>query len=211
MAAPPTPSRTPTTSTNAASATAPPSAIPRHRQLTRSCPRRQSTPRPRTAIAPAPTGCPRPLSPSGPPTNAPTLSAPSACRSTPIALLVRCLGPPPACAGGWRLTASAENEIVGEALVALQHDDLKSMGIASVGHRLTILKSVYDVKKAQDVPIESDHYLPPCKHPPAASRSAQEPRRLTCSVLCSCRRRSSICHGDAQGHSTFGGAAAPAG
>jgi hypothetical protein len=53
-----------------------------------------------------------------------------------------------------------ENEIVGEALVALQHDDLKSMGIASVGHRLTILKSVYDVKKAQDVPLESDHYLP---------------------------------------------------
>lgn len=53
-----------------------------------------------------------------------------------------------------------ENEIVGEALVALQHQDLKSMGIASVGHRLTILKSVYDVKKAQDVPFESDHYLP---------------------------------------------------
>ncbi|KAF6812618.1 protein kinase regulator ste50 [Colletotrichum musicola] len=53
-----------------------------------------------------------------------------------------------------------ENEIVGEALVALQHDDLKSMGIASVGHRLTILKSVYDVKKAQDIPIESDHYVP---------------------------------------------------
>ncbi|KAK4169401.1 protein STE50 [Cladorrhinum sp. PSN259] len=53
-----------------------------------------------------------------------------------------------------------ENEIVGEALVALQHDDLKSMGINSVGHRLTILKSVYDVKKAQDVPVESDHYMP---------------------------------------------------
>ncbi|PSS00959.1 SAM domain-containing protein [Coniella lustricola] len=53
-----------------------------------------------------------------------------------------------------------ENEIVGEALVALLHDDLKSMGISSVGHRLTILKSVYDVKKAQDIPIESDHYVP---------------------------------------------------
>ncbi|KAI8628563.1 hypothetical protein F5Y19DRAFT_464945 [Xylariaceae sp. FL1651] len=53
-----------------------------------------------------------------------------------------------------------ENEIVGEALVALLHDDLKSMGVASVGHRLTILKSVYDVKKAQDIPIESDHYVP---------------------------------------------------
>lgn len=34
----------------------------------------------------------------------------------------------------------AENEIVGEALVALQHDDLKQMGVTSVGHRLTILK-----------------------------------------------------------------------
>jgi hypothetical protein len=47
--------------------------------------------------------------------------------------------------------------------VALLHDDLKSMGINSVGHRLTILKSVYDVKIAQDVPIESDHYIPLCK------------------------------------------------
>jgi hypothetical protein len=66
--------------------------------------------------------------------------------------------------GWWHpwLTLWVENEIVGEALVALHHDDLKSMGIASVGHRLTILKSVYDVKKAQDVPIESDHYLPLC-------------------------------------------------
>jgi hypothetical protein len=47
--------------------------------------------------------------------------------------------------------------------VALGHDDLKQMGISSVGHRLTILKSIYDVKKAQDVPIESDHYIPLCK------------------------------------------------
>ncbi|PQE33453.1 SAM domain-containing protein [Rutstroemia sp. NJR-2017a WRK4] len=53
-----------------------------------------------------------------------------------------------------------ENEIVGEALVALQHDDLKQMGVTSVGHRLTILKNVYDIKIKQDVPIESDHYVP---------------------------------------------------
>ncbi|PMD21909.1 hypothetical protein NA56DRAFT_598986 [Hyaloscypha hepaticicola] len=53
-----------------------------------------------------------------------------------------------------------ENEIVGEALVALQHDDLKQMGVTSVGHRLTILKSVYDIKVKQDIPIESDHYVP---------------------------------------------------
>lgn len=56
-----------------------------------------------------------------------------------------------------------ENEITGEALVALQHDDLKQMGVASVGHRLTILKSVYDIKIKQDIPIESDHYVPLCK------------------------------------------------
>lgn len=47
--------------------------------------------------------------------------------------------------------------------MALQHTDLKEMGIASVGHRLTILKSVYDIKIKQDVPIESDHYVPLCK------------------------------------------------
>jgi hypothetical protein len=64
-------------------------------------------------------------------------------------------------------TTLPENDIVGEALVALGHDDLKQMGVSSVGHRLTILKSVYDVKKAQDIPIESDHYVPLCKllHP----------------------------------------------
>lgn len=76
---------------------------------------------------------------------------------------------------------AAENEIVGEALIALQHDDLKSMGIASVGHRLTILKSVYDVKKAQDVPIESDHYLPLCKPAlvPIRARALDPAERLT--------------------------------
>lgn len=35
------------------------------------------------------------------------------------------------------------------------------MGIASVGHRLTILKNVYDMKVNQDIPIEPDDYVPP--------------------------------------------------
>ena len=56
-----------------------------------------------------------------------------------------------------------DNEIVGEALVALQHEDLKQMGVTSVGHRLTILKSVYDIKVKQDIAIESDHYVPLCE------------------------------------------------
>jgi hypothetical protein len=47
--------------------------------------------------------------------------------------------------------------------VALLHEDLKEMGIGSVGHRLTILKSVYEIKIKQDVRIESDHYVPLCK------------------------------------------------
>jgi hypothetical protein len=47
--------------------------------------------------------------------------------------------------------------------VALKHDELKEMGIASVGHRLTILKNVYEIKVNQDIPIESDHYIPHSK------------------------------------------------
>jgi protein STE50 len=57
-----------------------------------------------------------------------------------------------------------ENEIVGEALVALKHDELKEMGITSVGHRLTILKAVYEMKIKQDVPIDPDHYIPLCAY-----------------------------------------------
>jgi hypothetical protein len=60
----------------------------------------------------------------------------------------------------------ADNEIVGEALVALQHEDLKEMGISSVGHRLTILKGVYDIKVKQAVEMGPDHYIPPCEYSP---------------------------------------------
>lgn len=37
------------------------------------------------------------------------------------------------------------------------------MAIMSVGHRLTILKGVYDIKVKQEIPIELDDYMPPCK------------------------------------------------
>lgn len=58
-----------------------------------------------------------------------------------------------------------ENEIVGDALVALKHDELKEMGIASVGHRITILKAVYETKLRQDIPIDPDNYIPQCAYP----------------------------------------------
>lgn len=32
-----------------------------------------------------------------------------------------------------------------------------------MGHRLTILKGVYDIKIKQDIPMDSDHYIPLCK------------------------------------------------
>lgn len=56
-----------------------------------------------------------------------------------------------------------QDEIVGEALIALGHDELKELGVNSAGHRLKILKEVYNVKVRQDIPIESDHYTPPCE------------------------------------------------
>ena len=37
------------------------------------------------------------------------------------------------------------------------------MGVTSMGHRLTILKSVYDVKMKQDIQVDTDHYVPLCK------------------------------------------------
>ncbi|KAI9652970.1 MAG: Adaptor for signal transduction [Alyxoria varia] len=51
-------------------------------------------------------------------------------------------------------------EINGEAIVEVQQTDLKDIGITSVGHRLTILKGVYEVKLKQNIPIESDDYVP---------------------------------------------------
>jgi protein STE50 len=63
------------------------------------------------------------------------------------------------------LTILLEEYITGDALVALVHPDLKDMGISSIGHRLTILKGVYDIKVKQNVTIEPDHYVPLCKCP----------------------------------------------
>ncbi|KAJ9613204.1 hypothetical protein H2200_003145 [Cladophialophora chaetospira] len=68
--------------------------------------------------------------------------------------------------------AFVDHGIEGEALVALKHDELKEMGIASVGHRLTILKNVYDMKVNQDIPIDPDDYVPPSKSPSAQHEMA---------------------------------------
>jgi hypothetical protein len=65
----------------------------------------------------------------------------------------------------WCLCANmgTEEVISGDVLTALQHAELKEMGVNSVGHRLTILKAVYEIKVKQNVPMEPDDYVPLCK------------------------------------------------
>jgi hypothetical protein len=53
--------------------------------------------------------------------------------------------------------------ITGDVLAALQHAELKELGVGSVGHRLTILKAVYEMKIRQNVPMDPDDYVPLCK------------------------------------------------
>lgn len=63
------------------------------------------------------------------------------------------------------LISSQEHAISGDVLCLLDSDSLKEVGIATIGQRLAILKAVYLVKLAHNVPIDSDHYVPPCKSP----------------------------------------------
>lgn len=55
-----------------------------------------------------------------------------------------------------------ENSISGDVLATLHHDELKDLGVTSVGQRLTILKAVYALKQNQGIAIEPDDYIPPC-------------------------------------------------
>ncbi len=41
-------------------------------------------------------------------------------------------------------------------------EDLKEIGIATVGQRLAILKAIYLIKLAHEIPFEPDNYIPPC-------------------------------------------------
>ncbi|KAL6306280.1 hypothetical protein BKA93DRAFT_729720 [Sparassis latifolia] len=54
-----------------------------------------------------------------------------------------------------------EHNISGDVLCLLDAEGLKEIGVATIGQRLAILKGVYNIKLAQNIPIESDHYVPP--------------------------------------------------
>ncbi|KAF9462929.1 hypothetical protein BDZ94DRAFT_1219040 [Collybia nuda] len=58
-----------------------------------------------------------------------------------------------------------EHSISGDVLCLLDSDGLKSVGVTTIGQRLAILKAVYLVKLAQNVPIDADHYVPPSEAP----------------------------------------------
>lgn len=64
-----------------------------------------------------------------------------------------------------QLTMELENNITGSVLVHLTQEDLGEIGVASVGHRLMILKNIYGIIVAQDLEIGPDHYVPPSKKP----------------------------------------------
>jgi hypothetical protein len=53
----------------------------------------------------------------------------------------------------------------------LDAEGLKAIGVATVGQRLSILKAVYQTKLAHNVPIEPDHYVPPCESTPDCTPS----------------------------------------
>ena len=55
-----------------------------------------------------------------------------------------------------------------------EFEALRDIGIHSVGQRLAVLKAVYALKLAQNVPVEEGHYVPPCAYS-LASTTARSP------------------------------------
>jgi hypothetical protein len=53
-----------------------------------------------------------------------------------------------------------ENDIVGEVLIQLDPEALKDIGVASVGHRLLILKAVYELKMIWGIELGAEDWKP---------------------------------------------------
>lgn len=62
----------------------------------------------------------------------------------------------------FRLTSIIEHNLSGDVLCMIGPEDLKEIGIATVGQRLAILKAIYLIKLAHEIPFEPDNYIPPC-------------------------------------------------
>ncbi|WFD35061.1 hypothetical protein MCUN1_001909 [Malassezia cuniculi] len=64
-----------------------------------------------------------------------------------------------------------ENDINGEALVLLDEAALTELGISSVGHRMTLLTNIYELKQRFNVPMDQDDWMPQMYTPVEAARS----------------------------------------
>ncbi|KAI0343196.1 hypothetical protein BDW22DRAFT_1356795 [Trametopsis cervina] len=54
-----------------------------------------------------------------------------------------------------------EHRVSGEVLCLMDAESLREVGITTIGQRLAILKAVYQLKLAHQIPIEAGHYVPP--------------------------------------------------
>lgn len=73
-----------------------------------------------------------------------------------------------------------ENDIEGEALIHLDPDSLKEIGVGSVGHRLVILRAIYDIKVKWGIEVDEEDWRPDDSHQRSASTSyaAQQRQQL---------------------------------
>ena len=62
--------------------------------------------------------------------------------------------------------AFESNRIDGEALVLMDEAALKDIGVASIGHRVSLLDAIYQMKIAQNIPFEPGDWVPQELEPP---------------------------------------------
>lgn len=53
-----------------------------------------------------------------------------------------------------------ENDISGDVLVHADNELLKELGMFSVGQRLSLLKTIYNLKVIQSIPFQKGDYIP---------------------------------------------------
>ena len=62
--------------------------------------------------------------------------------------------------------AFESNRIDGEALVLMDEAALKDIGVASIGHRVSLLDAIYQMKIAHNIPFEPGDWVPQELEPP---------------------------------------------
>jgi hypothetical protein len=45
----------------------------------------------------------------------------------------------------------------------LNSEALRDLGVPTIGQRLAVLKAIYQLKIANNIPLDEDHYIPPCE------------------------------------------------